>query len=48
MNLGGWDKDDSVTGRREAIRDTGVVGDGESFWNIGHLLAGSFPVTGGA
>lgn len=28
--------------------DTGVVGEGESSWNIGHLLTGSFPVIGGA
>lgn len=28
-------------------RDTGVVGEGESSWNVGHLLIGSFPVIGG-
>lgn len=38
----------TVTGRREANRVTGVVGDGESFWKIEHMLAGSFPIIGGA
>lgn len=36
----------TLTGRREASGDTGVVWDRESSWNIGHLLAGSFPIKG--
>lgn len=43
---GGQDKDDTVTGRREARGDAAVARDGESSWNAGCLLAGSFPVTG--
>ena len=43
---GGQDKDDTVTGRREARGDAAVVRDGESSWNAGCLLAGSFPATG--
>lgn len=41
---GGQNKDDTVTARREARGDVAVARDGESSWNAGCLLAGSFPV----
>lgn len=46
MNLGGWDKDDIVRGRREVRGDIGVLGEGELFWNIGYLLVGFFLIIG--
>lgn len=42
-----WDKDD-CNRKKRGQWVTGVVWDEESSWNIGHLLAGSFPIIGRA